>query len=524
MLRFSCVSRVIIIVWLLISGVSISAIGQSLFAIKCANGKWGFKDINGSVAIPCRYDKVDDWFFHEGVWLVPVKLNDYWGCIDENGIVVVSIEYLWRIDAKNKKTVSQALLLAQQKATEAELIKRIQRESSFGYFSQNYVEQEINNWLQKGEFERTDDWQQRINEDNRKAKEVELLKDAEQAFIAERSKNFRIGSIALGTYDADKEVFLIINSVHGNWLAPVPINEAPDFKDNWHNLVKTPQYEIRNDRIAFAGYKFESVEVVAITEQPKDSPANQEIAANYPNKNISNDIPSNQGDIAINYANGTREIINGSTSQTMANTSKSNISAGEQAKSKGGVFIGMNFSNLNGWLFEATIDNWRRLDGDLDVNRQPGIHLGITGVMPFKKNPKFAFQSGLSYSQLGASFESRYGNNVKVTEKFTQHTLHFPLRIQFKLNDSSSTLLFYTGIYTNYLLSLKYENEITVNDKKIYSDNEIYFSEDDISVADFGVGLGAAFLIKDFIQIGVGYDKGLINSNIMGTLTLMFGR
>ena len=153
--------------------------------------------------------------------------------------------------------------------TEKEALDR--ETNTFSYFAKNYMEQ----WLQKGEFEKTDDWQQRISENNRKAREAELLKEAEQAFIAERSKNLPVGNITLGNYNADKEEFLIINSVHGNWLEPVPIDEAPKFRDNWNDLVKIPQYVIRNDRITFVGYRFELVDITAASDNAIEQKENQ---------------------------------------------------------------------------------------------------------------------------------------------------------------------------------------------------------------------------------------------------------
>ena len=191
-----------------------------------------------------------------------------------------------------------AAISEREKVEQAERVKK----ETFSYFAQNYVEQEMNKWLQKGEFERTDDWQQRINDDNRKSKEAELRKNVEQAYIAERSREIPIGNITLGTYYADKEVFLIKNDIHGDWLHLVSVHEAPDFKNNWHNLVKTPQWVIRNDQITFAGYKFEPIEIVAnnnTTEQPKDSPTKTEVVVNIPNTSIDKGLPFRQGDFAI---------------------------------------------------------------------------------------------------------------------------------------------------------------------------------------------------------------------------------
>lgn len=256
MLQFSLV-RVNLIVWFLFA-VNICTYGQNLIAIKCSDGKWGFKDINGSVVITCKYDYVGS--FSEG--LARVKLNNKWGYIDLTGKEVIPIKHDFS-EIKNNK--HKNLLKFYEREMEAELERKKEEQlkrKSFSYFSKEYIDK----WLQKGEFERTADWQQRISDDNRKAKEAELLKEAAQVFIAEHSKNTPVGNIMLGAYDADKEVFLITNSVHGNWSEIVPINEAPDFKNNWQNIVKTPQYIIINDQIAFAGYKYAPIEVVVIDE------------------------------------------------------------------------------------------------------------------------------------------------------------------------------------------------------------------------------------------------------------------
>ena len=268
----------------------INSYGQELKAYRCAGGKWGFTDRSGSVVIVCKYDKIGDWFFYEGVWLAPVKLNGAWGCINEIGDVVVPIQYPWRIDAKRKTTLK---IEWERGRTERERLERERpeqiRRNSFSFFSQKYFAQEMNNWLQKGEFEKTADWQQRISDDSRKAKEAGLLREAEQAFIAEHSKNMPVGSMALGAYDADKETFLIANSVHGDWFEPVPVNDAPDFKNNWENFVKIPQYVIRNDQLAFAGYKFETADTAVAGNH----------AAEQKEKQTVSDVSVRQGKAAI---------------------------------------------------------------------------------------------------------------------------------------------------------------------------------------------------------------------------------
>gem|GEM_PF-1960337 len=53
------------------------------------NGRWGFIDSNGRIAVTPAYDFADD--FHEG--MAQVTLNDKVGYIDENGKVVITPQY-----------------------------------------------------------------------------------------------------------------------------------------------------------------------------------------------------------------------------------------------------------------------------------------------------------------------------------------------------------------------------------------------------------------------------------------------
>jgi len=149
--------------------------------------------------------------------------------------------------------------------------KVIVKNFSFSSFVQNYVVQEMEKWLKKGEFEKTDEWQQRISEDSRKA--AELLQAAEQAYIAERSKNIPVGNLTLGTYEADEEYFLIRNSVHGNYRVYVPRDEAPNFKNNWNRHI-TPQYTIISDQLMLAGYKYNPIAVSNNSVEQKENQTN----------------------------------------------------------------------------------------------------------------------------------------------------------------------------------------------------------------------------------------------------------
>jgi len=495
---------VFVAVILALSVVSSHSYGQELKRTRCPNGQFGFKDRKtGIMVIPCKYDRA--WESFEA-W-AGVKLNGKWGFIDKTGKEVIPLNFD-RVLYFNGKYAEVKLngkwgysdisgifyngLAALLRVDREREDREREQKESFSYFSKNYVEQEMNKWLQKGEFERTDDWQQRINEDNCKTKETELRQNAEQAFIAERSKDIPRGIIAIGAYDADREVFLIKNSLYGDWLAPVPIHEAPDFRANWFNLKKTPQYEIRNDRIAYAGYKFEFVQDAVnnnVTEQPKESLAQSEVVPGANNKS----------EVSIQSKLAT----------------DNNATDKQHASSKVGLQAGVNFSDLM---------NIANNSLGVDVKIKHGIQVGLIGEIPFG-NTKFALRTGLLYSQLGTNLdiENVPGFNTTVSVKITLHSLHFPAHIQYKLGNSSTTLLLHGGLFFDYYLRLDAEYEKTVNGKKVEGDSASLLNDDNLA-NDIGIGLGAALLIGNKCQIGAGYDVGVNSRNLMITIAFMFGK
>lgn len=119
----------------------------------------------------------------------------------------------------------------------------------------NFIEEEVSKWQIKGEFEPTAKWKERVNETTRTAKinamadsifsvnsknvenvraeyrkKYEALVDKYCAGIAEQ---FASQTLEIKPYDADNETFLISTSDFGDFLLPVPLDEAPGFKQEW---------------------------------------------------------------------------------------------------------------------------------------------------------------------------------------------------------------------------------------------------------------------------------------------------
>ena len=220
------------------------------------NGKMGFIDKQGHTVIPCKYDWAGS--FSEG--LAWVKLNDKYGFIDKQGNTVIPCKY------DDASPFSEGLAWVGLNGKWGYINTRgdwfdttdegqrcvAQQRSSFSGFAKPYVEERINAWQKKGEFEKTSDWQARVNESTRNRKIAELTRVAEQLYISQYGWNM---TYTLGRYDADNEVYLIICN-DKELLVPVPIAEAPAFKQNWESVVKTPKYFIENDRLAVAEVAF----------------------------------------------------------------------------------------------------------------------------------------------------------------------------------------------------------------------------------------------------------------------------
>jgi hypothetical protein len=119
------------------------------------------------------------------------------------------------------------------------------------------VEEQVNQWQQKGEFEKSADYQKRVNENTRNNK----IKEVSQAVIKALKDNelFKITNetFALSEYDADHESFLVRTSFYGDFALKVPMATAPSFKAEWNQVsFKNIDFEIRNRRLFISKIDF----------------------------------------------------------------------------------------------------------------------------------------------------------------------------------------------------------------------------------------------------------------------------
>ena len=114
--------------------------------------------------------------------------------------------------------------------------------SPFSAYAKEYVTKGINLWRQKGEFERTSEWQKRVTPEAQEQKIRSLLAEAEDKYVMFHVNNDPL-HLNLGKYDADNEVFSVSDPQYGAAYLAVPYAEAKDFKAKWDQ--KTTQYKMR---------------------------------------------------------------------------------------------------------------------------------------------------------------------------------------------------------------------------------------------------------------------------------------
>lgn len=153
------------------------------------------------------------------------------------------------------------------------------------------IHAEVENWQKKGEFESTSAWKTRVNDNSREEfirittnnyltkyeKEQQLIRQEQNSLaidyerykedllnkfyqqkIAMAKNEFAFSDFELMPYDADHETFMIHSGKYGDVLLPVPVSEAPSFKQNW-NTIKSrikPEFVPNGDEVALTKLVF----------------------------------------------------------------------------------------------------------------------------------------------------------------------------------------------------------------------------------------------------------------------------
>lgn len=252
---------------------------QGLAAVKFG-GKWGYIDTYGMRAIDVQYDEAQEF----GNGYAAVRRGNSWGYIDLNGEQALDFVYegatrfcdgvavvtkdgrnsvidmygTYYKNIKDAKKNSPGVKEVTRTAVSRKVDNRrtyadtatpvVNVGDSFYAFAKNYVENKIVAWQKKDEFEKTSDYQKRVNETTYKAKIKELTNEAKDLYIKKHSSGIIVSGV-LGDYDADNEVFIVRERHFGNLLVKVPYEEAKEFKSAWAQVSTTPTYGVANDRL-----------------------------------------------------------------------------------------------------------------------------------------------------------------------------------------------------------------------------------------------------------------------------------
>ena len=118
-----------------------------------------------------------------------------------------------------------------------------------------YVQNKMNDWQQRGRYEKTEEYEQRVTEENRVFKIQELTDEAINTIAMEKM----VTEGALLDYDPDNESFRIKMEGYSPFYLSVPRDEAPSFDNNFQ------QVEFDNEVFTLVGddeFAFLSVDVM----------------------------------------------------------------------------------------------------------------------------------------------------------------------------------------------------------------------------------------------------------------------
>lgn len=157
----------------------------------------------------------------------------------------------------------------------------------FQQFARAYVEKDLAEWTKRREFEKVEEFEARVSEDNVYKEYQRLCKNAEEAYLKKYAGRLRISDLKLQPYDVDNETYMI-SSAMGPMVIAVPLKnkEAENFKASWNSIqLRHPKYYIKDNRVAIASVDF-------VTPGGKTYKYSSEKAADYDFTDVKVDINS----------------------------------------------------------------------------------------------------------------------------------------------------------------------------------------------------------------------------------------
>lgn len=223
----------------------------------CQLDSWGFIDKTGKWVIEAKYEDVET--FAEG--LAAVKLDGKWGYADRkgsivlrsiyddvatftNGLTAVSQKSKWGYIDKAGTWIIQPQFDDASGFADKVRIAAVKQNGKWGYiekpsissYIKKEVEENINEWQKKSEFEKTTDYQNRVNGQPRNDKIQQFTEKAINRLKEKFAQKIVWSELKLSEYDADNETYLIKSAKLGDFAVPVSLADAPSFKQNWANM------------------------------------------------------------------------------------------------------------------------------------------------------------------------------------------------------------------------------------------------------------------------------------------------
>ena len=216
------------------------------------NGKWGYVYTTGKSAISFRYEWAGS--FSDG--LAPTKINGKFGFINKSGKTV--IPYIYEAASEFSDGLSDVIKDGCPGCINIDgrwFESRKDAIRSFSSYARPIIEKDVNEWQKKGEFEKTDDWMSRVNEVTRKSRIDSLISEMKQSYVKTVGESIK-SKKEITDYDADGEIYMIKDSAFGNIFVPVPVADAPFFKENFANASIIDKYCVSSDTLALAESEF----------------------------------------------------------------------------------------------------------------------------------------------------------------------------------------------------------------------------------------------------------------------------
>ena len=151
----------------------------------CMNGKWGYINPEGEVAIPCRFD--DATYFSEK--LAGACKDGKWGFINRSGAMVIPFQY------EEIRSFIDGLAPVKENDEWSFIDSCGYHYSSkseyFPFYAKSIIEPHVNKWQQKGRYEKTEDYLERVNSSTRQKFIDSLTMIVRNSFISRNTKNLR---------------------------------------------------------------------------------------------------------------------------------------------------------------------------------------------------------------------------------------------------------------------------------------------------------------------------------------------